>query len=474
MTQQSILVKIRGIYSTALTKIFLDNGFEITQASPIQLERFNLENNFAQPDIDIADSDNRQGITITGEASKVKKVEEVLRAQLEDAVFRIPTIKLNSIYKGKVVKVNENKAFVDIGNCRAILLDEPVKIGEEYLVEVVNPHIRYPLVTTSISIIGKYAILIEQEGVKISKKIRDRETRQELYLLGEKIKPDNWGIIFRTGAANQPPSVLIQEVSELSRKAKLLMEKNRESKSPALLLEGDENIFVEFTSEDKRKLDSIRKQVVKTIDQHHYYKSIGHEYALLVDFTEEILTKNPKMESTVLEVFNKLYTREFPKKGDQILIEHVKINGYQFTLSGTLTNLDLHNKQLSVKRVFRGGGYFDGLNIPKQMGDYGNTEIVLGSWSLQTEYYSKNGEFKGAYYNINTGIEFYPPNRVRYIDLAVDVVEWPNGEVKIIDMDELNEAYKSRAISEKLKIKAEQKAKEIFEKIKAKNENKKA
>ena len=252
------------------------------------------------------------------------------------------------------------------------------------------------------------------------------------------------------------------------------MEKNRESKSPALLLEGDENIFVEFTSEDKRKLDSIRKQVVKTIDQHHYYKSIGHEYALLVDFTEEILTKNPKMESTVLEVFNKLYTREFPKKGDQILIEHVKINGYQFTLSGTLTNLDLNNKQLSVKRLFRGGGYFDGLNIPKQMGDYGNTEIVLGSWSLQTEYYSKNGEFKGAYYNINTGIEFYPPNRVRYIDLAVDVVEWPNGEVKIIDMDELNEAYRNGAISEKLKIKAEQKAKEIFEKIKAKNENKKA
>nr|MDO8080679.1 ribonuclease E/G [Candidatus Freyarchaeota archaeon] len=469
MTQQSILIKIRGIHSTALTKIMLGNGFKITQATSVQVERFNLENNFEQPDVDIVDFENKQGIIITGETDKVKKIEEVLRTDLEDAVFRIPIIKLNSLYKGKVVKISGNEAFVDIGNCYALLLDEAVNEGEEHVVEIVKTDIQYPIATTKISIIGKYAILIEQEGIKISKKIKNSENRQELYSLGEKIKPENWGIIFRTGAANQNPSILIQEVSELNKKAKELMKRKKETASPALLLEGNENVFIEFTSRAKKKLDDIRQEIVKTINQHHYYKSIGHEYSLLVDFTEEILTKYPKMENNILEIFNKIYTREFPKKGDQILIEHVKINGYQFILSGILTNLDPNNNHLSIKRLFRGGGHFDGLNIPKQTGDYGITEIKLGSWNLQTEYYSKNGEFKGAYYNINTGIEFYPPNRLRYIDLAIDVIKWPNGEVKIIDKEELNKAYESKLISEKLKTKAEQEAEEIFEKLKTEN-----
>lgn len=467
LSQQSILIKIRGIYSTALTKIMLDNGFKITQATPIQVERFNLEYSSEPPDVEIVDFENKQGVLITGD--KVRRIEEVLRRELEDAVFRIPSIKLNSIYKGKVVKINGNKAFVDIGNCYALLLDEPVEEGEEYVVEIVKADMQYPIATTSISIIGKYVILIEQEGIKISKKIRNSENRQELYSLGEKIKPENWGIIFRTGAANQEPSILIQEVSELNKKAKELMKRKKETPSPALLIEGNENIFIEFTSRAKKKLDDIRQKVVKTIDHHHYYKAMGREYALLVDFTEEILTKYPKMENNILEIFNKIYTRDLPKRGDQILIEHVKMNGQQFILSGILTNLDTQNNHLIIRRRFKGGGYFDGLNIPKQPGDYGITEIKLESWNLKTEYYSKNGEFKGAYYNINTEIEFYPPNRLRYIDLAIDVIKWPNGEVKIIDEEELKEAYENKLISEKLKTKAEREAEEIAKKIKTQN-----
>ncbi|MBS7249843.1 MAG: ribonuclease E/G [Candidatus Freyarchaeota archaeon] len=471
---QSTSIKIRGIYSTALTKIMLDNGFKITQAAPIQIERFNLEKNFEQPDIEIVDFENRQGIIISGEVSKAQKIEEILRTEFEDAIFRKSPIKLNSLYKGKVVKIDDGKAFVDIGDCFAILLNEPVKEGEEYIIEIVKTGTQHPIATTNISIVGKYVVLIEQESVKISKKIRHQENIEALYSLGEKIKPDKWGIIFRTEAANQNPSTLIQEVSELSKKAKILMKRKEEAKSPALLLEGTENIFIEFTSEDKKRLDNIRKEVVKTINQHHYYKSIGREYALLVDFTEDILTKHPEMEEEVLEFFNKIYIRDFPKNGDQILIEHTKINGYQFTLSGTLTNIDLYKKQLILRRQFQGGGYFDGLNVPKRTGDYGITEITLGTWNLKTEYYSKSREFKGAYYNINTPIEFYPPNRLRYIDLAVDVVKWPNGEIKIIDKEELNEAYENRIISESLKIKAEQKAQEIFDKLKMENERKSA
>ncbi len=59
--------RIRGIYSTAITKLLLNNGFEIVQPLSAIRERFILDENVKTPDIDICDRRNKRGIDVVGE-----------------------------------------------------------------------------------------------------------------------------------------------------------------------------------------------------------------------------------------------------------------------------------------------------------------------------------------------------------------------------------------------------------------------
>ncbi|MBS7634712.1 DUF402 domain-containing protein [Candidatus Bathyarchaeota archaeon] len=83
--------RVRGIYSTALTRLLLDNGFEIVQPSAAIKERFNLlstpENN-CQPDLDINDRFDRQGVNIFGNSISVEKFASILFNIFDDVIVR--------------------------------------------------------------------------------------------------------------------------------------------------------------------------------------------------------------------------------------------------------------------------------------------------------------------------------------------------------------------------------------------------
>lgn len=84
-------VKVRGIYTTALTKILLDNGFKIVKPSEVTRIRFNLpvtrEDNF-QPDVEIFDRFDKQGVNIVGRADAANKVASILLDLLDDVIIR--------------------------------------------------------------------------------------------------------------------------------------------------------------------------------------------------------------------------------------------------------------------------------------------------------------------------------------------------------------------------------------------------
>jgi hypothetical protein len=82
-------VRIRGVYTTALTKIFLDEGFGIVDPSPEIITRFGLKVE-EEPStfLNIRDLRSRQGVYLEGDGSLVERALGILRERLFDLIIR--------------------------------------------------------------------------------------------------------------------------------------------------------------------------------------------------------------------------------------------------------------------------------------------------------------------------------------------------------------------------------------------------
>ncbi|MEM3642189.1 MAG: hypothetical protein QXH37_09740, partial [Candidatus Bathyarchaeia archaeon] len=65
---------VRGIYTTALTKLLLDHNFEIVNPSLAIKKRFGLNDNFAPPDLKIKDRYDLQGVRVLGTLGAIKRL----------------------------------------------------------------------------------------------------------------------------------------------------------------------------------------------------------------------------------------------------------------------------------------------------------------------------------------------------------------------------------------------------------------
>jgi hypothetical protein len=80
-------VKVRGIYTTALTRVLLDSGFAIAQPAPEIQARFGLKGNRERPHLLIRDREDLQGVTIVGGAERINQLLPLLQDRLLDAVL---------------------------------------------------------------------------------------------------------------------------------------------------------------------------------------------------------------------------------------------------------------------------------------------------------------------------------------------------------------------------------------------------
>ncbi|RLI06703.1 hypothetical protein DRO32_05195, partial [Candidatus Bathyarchaeota archaeon] len=426
-------VRVRGIYSTALTRLFLDAGLGVVQPSRVIAERFGLELAGEEPDVVVADRWDKHGVVAWGREEHVEAVLRVLREELPDAVFRRAPIQLWGIYRARVV--DHVRGLVDLGGALAELA-EGEELGpdaEEVLVQVVRFDGRKTTVSSFPSIRGRLLVLRPYEpGVEVSKRIADAEARSRLLELGGELAPDGIGLRFRSSSVGASRDDVEAELDELLGAWREVEDAFSSGEGPALLRPGEPVADVEFPSSSKRKLDEVRRSVCPTVEGHHLLKACGGELADAVELAEKLLAQEME-EEQVAKLFGEVLRREMPGEGSRLVMKHVKLDGRVLRVGvAEVLRASEGLTELLLLRLIRGRGFYDGLGARREPGDLALTETGLGSMRLATSYLSPDGSYKGTYVNLNTPVEVCP-SYIRYVDLEVDVCVWPDGRSKVLD-----------------------------------------
>ena len=312
--------------------------------------------------------------------------------------------------------------------------------------------LNFPIVEPSQKISERFTPLDSEQVYLRPVEITDRSDRQGVIVQGE---PTQTKQVIEAMRTNFLDMVLKAKPISLPRKP------SKEGKFPLQAFLEVSSFEVEFPYIAKSILDQLRAKIAPTITDHHRFRIIT---TTEVDRAEEELLKFPDKRKAIEAHFRGLIQDNF-RPGNIVRIEHVKPEGQLIQLTpGKIRDFESNSNKLIIKREGLRPGRYDGLGIIKEEGDYAITETQQGSWVVIHSYYSMTDELKGQFYNINTPCEFYP-DRIRYVDLHIDVIRWPDGKIKVIDRELLDEAQKSGYISQALKEKAEQVVQELMREI---------
>ncbi len=465
-------VRIRGIAATALTKLLMDKGHVIVQASQAIQQRFNIPLNTAPADVTVKDG-NEDELVIIGFPQEASVILDDIVSVLEDVFIWKPKLNLYSVITGRVIETYNGFCLIElpygvigeIGNCKW-------SPGEKIIVSIAKPAVKpyeRPRLTTNIRIVGEYVSLIYgNQRISISEHIRNEVKRRELLAAATAaIMGKGLGVHLRSSSAYAQPDDIRKEVEVLEEKLRKIIEKARNSTEPEVIYEGELVAVIGLTSNAKKVLDEIRNAVIPTIPMHHSLKSYGSSLSDIVDFAETAIAKgcDRKIMADVLMdyILNKL------RNAKLVRLIHIKPSGEILKLTPGKIETILRKQDgyiIRLRRIFRGHGVLDALNIEKKPGDYSETIIETSKWYIIHNYYRSTGEYLGTYININTPPEIYR-DQIKYHDLVVDIIRRPGEMPEIIDKEELDKYVEQGIIPKKLVDKIEKAINEALNKLKS-------
>ncbi|NLY78023.1 MAG: Rne/Rng family ribonuclease [Tissierellia bacterium] len=175
--------------------------------------------------------DSKDGIEKVGIVEENKLVEFYIDHDDKDQL-------VGNIYRGRVVNVLQGMeaAFVDIGHDKNAYLDlknaltrktpskegmsirDVVKVGQEIIVQVLKEptEMKGAKITANITLPGRFIVLTPySEKISISRKIIDEDEISRLKNIGEKIRQESMGMIFRTSSKYIGKDLLEEEYINL-------------------------------------------------------------------------------------------------------------------------------------------------------------------------------------------------------------------------------------------------------------------
>ncbi len=453
-------VRVRGIYATAITRLLLDAGHDVVQASPPIRERFDASFEVADHDVSVDTTDDRQGVTVEGEDDAVAEIAGELAAVDVDAFAWPSPASRGAVFDGYVTDTYGNGAELDLGDAVGFLpfrnVDGYVEAGDTLRVQVVKPHPPWdrdePLLDTDLIAPGGLASLIRGRDGDVVVAGGDRADSQEVVgftgLLDVDV-PEGWGVRWQresTAAGVDAMGTALQRAVDAAEAIEAALDQPV-SDEPRQLVAPMAATHVWFGRTCRFALDEIRREVATTMPGHHRTKAAASSASAGVDLAEALCEPTGEFPFDVV-------TRQFgPTEGDSVRIGHGKPDGRLIVLGeGAVRGRDPEGT-VAVHREMTPGGTYDELPARREAGDVALTTFSEGRWWYPTVYRDADGQRKGTYLNVCTPVEIFP-TLVRYVDLQVDVVKHRDGTVRRVDDDDLDASVAAGDVSEPLAEKA--------------------
>ncbi|GAB3685039.1 ribonuclease E/G [Salinarchaeum chitinilyticum] len=462
-------VQLRGIYTTALTRLLLDGGYEVVEASDPIERRFDATFGTTAPAATIDATRDRQGVQLSGEPAVVADLRETIANVGIDALDWPDPAPIGSVSNAEVTGTRGGGAILDLpGGATGYLpfddVDGYVDAGDRLRVQVTDPTPPWTeydsRVSTEIRIEdpgGLLRLVRGDDGVRANVRDDDATALARTTELLDLELPDGWGLRWQRAAVDaaldargdalEDALVRVESVENALADAP-----DPEDEAPRSIVTPSTSdratAWIWFGRESRFALDDRRRTVTTTIPGHHRIKAADGSASAGVDLAEALVGETAVGEDATFP-FDAV-TRQFgPTRGDRLAIHHGKPDGRKLVLgSGEVTEYDPEGS-LTVRREISSSGEYDGLGTDREPGDVAITKLEEGRWWYPTAYRGEDGQRKGTYVNVCTPVELFP-DAARYVDLHVDVIDPPEGEVYVVDEDELDGAVEAGHVSEAL------------------------
>ncbi|MCD6324060.1 MAG: DUF402 domain-containing protein [Desulfurococcales archaeon] len=445
-------VRVRGIYSTAISKILNDAGIELVDVSPQIAERLHIDPRHGLPaDATVkSDDDDPSQMLILGFPEAVDKITDILEDTIPSLITYRPRIGLYSCFKAEVLGRTNHTCLASTPVGKAVLVDErdctPGKVIPVTVVKVpVKPGERL-VVSSKVRVVGKYAIVGYGSGVSFSSFIRNKDRIAKLLEVSAELIRDGYSIRWRSNADEADLNDIVKELPDLTLKLKevsALLEKVHPNE---VIYVGEHMNIIELTYPSKRFLDAVRAEASPTTPYHHMLRTLKEKGEGVVDLLDIVASD---VSSDKMEVWVRKWIHQRLSSRKDVVVHHRRVLKKNVLL-GRMQPKEVKSEDgihLTLKRTIKSAGVYDGLGIPKEVGDYSITRVTEGSWHITHEYFSSNGISKGLYININTPPEILPDGTLRYVDLEVDVVKIHGKGCRMIDSGGFREIIAGNAIS---------------------------